>query len=143
MTSNWLKGYCAFFVVEKFVYLCICKWKVTPFSLVKCIFQFDSKHLIIYFIVYIVINPFILQTDLDVTGDLEVSVEFQHPSSLLVTIHGAHGLSARDNVSLADPFVKVTVPGTKLMFQTKVWHIESKYNKWASSKEFNCVVKCS
>ncbi|XP_076091952.1 synaptotagmin-10-like [Mytilus galloprovincialis] len=60
-----------------------------------------------------------METDLDVTGDLEVSVEFQHPSSLLVTIHGAHGLSARDDVSLADPFVKVTVPGTKLMFQTK------------------------
>lgn len=53
-------------------------------------------------------------------GDLEVSVEFEHPSTLLVTIHGAHGLSARDEDHLADPFVKVTIPGTKTMHQTEV-----------------------
>ena len=60
-----------------------------------------------------------METDLDVCGDLEVSVEFEHPSTLLVTIHGAHGLSARDEDHLADPFVKVTIPGTKAMHQTE------------------------
>ena len=49
-----------------------------------------------------------------------MSVEFEHPSTLLVTIHGAHGLSARDEDHLADPFVKVTIPGTKAMHQTEV-----------------------
>ena len=62
----------------------------------------------------------VLQTDLDITGDLEVSVAFQPPSTLLVTIHGAHDLSPREEESLADPFVKVTVPGTKTMYQTQV-----------------------
>lgn len=60
-----------------------------------------------------------METDLDIDGDLDVSVEFEHPSTLLVTIHSAHDLSSRDENSLADPFVKVTVPGTKTIYQTK------------------------
>ena len=54
------------------------------------------------------------------SGDLEISAEFQLPSSLFVTVRRAHSLTARDEGKTADPFVKLTVTGTSSMFQTQV-----------------------
>ncbi|XP_062615236.1 synaptotagmin-A-like isoform X1 [Saccostrea cucullata] len=61
-----------------------------------------------------------METDLNVTGELEFGVEFQLPSCLLVTMYRGRGLSARDEGKSADPFVKLTVTGTSSMFQTQV-----------------------
>ncbi|XP_048740637.2 synaptotagmin-10-like [Ostrea edulis] len=61
-----------------------------------------------------------METDLNVSGELEISAEFQLPASLFVTLFRAQGLSARDEGKSADPFVKLTVTGTSSIFQTQV-----------------------
>lgn len=58
------------------------------------------------------------ETDLSISGALDVSVAFQVPKTLLVTVHGATNLAPRDVNGTADPFVKVAVPGCDKVFQT-------------------------
>ena len=60
------------------------------------------------------------QTDLSISGTLDVSIVFQPPRTLLVTVHGANGLAPRDAGNTSDPFVKVAVPGCDRMFQSQV-----------------------
>ena len=62
------------------------------------------------------------QTDLSISGDLDISVAFQAPKTLLVTVHGANNLAPRDEGGSADPFVKVAVSGCDHLFQTQVQH---------------------
>lgn len=61
-----------------------------------------------------------LETDQSVSGELDISVVFQHPHTLLVTVYCARNLSARDHGQTADPFVKVAVAGCPSVSQTKV-----------------------
>lgn len=60
------------------------------------------------------------QTDLSISGNLDISVAFQVPNTLLVTVHGATDLAPRDHNGTADPFVKVAVPGYDRVHQTEV-----------------------
>ncbi|KAL3853077.1 hypothetical protein ACJMK2_016656 [Sinanodonta woodiana] len=60
------------------------------------------------------------ETDLSIKGELQISMAFQAPNTLLVTVHGANNLSPRDEDGLADPFVKISIPGTHTLHQTKV-----------------------
>ncbi|XP_022300165.2 synaptotagmin-1-like [Crassostrea virginica] len=77
-----------------------------------------------------------METDLNVSGDLEISAEFQLPSSLFVTVRRAHSLIARDEGKTADPFVKLTVTGTSSMFQTQVIQ-DSLDPEWNETFEFD------
>lgn len=61
-----------------------------------------------------------METDLSISGDLDISVAFQVPRTLLVTVHGANNLAPRDSDGTADPFVKIAVPGCERVYQTEV-----------------------
>lgn len=61
-----------------------------------------------------------METDLSISGALDISVAFQVPKTLLVTVHGASNLAPRDVNGSADPFVKVAVPGCDKVYQTQV-----------------------
>jgi len=61
-----------------------------------------------------------LQTDLSISGDLDVSVAFQPPSMLLITVHGANNLAQRGGGHAPDPFVKIAIPGQDKICQTRV-----------------------
>ncbi|XP_045166192.1 synaptotagmin 2-like [Mercenaria mercenaria] len=76
-----------------------------------------------------------METDLSISGSIDVSVAFQPPRTLLVTIHGANNLAPRDEGQTADPFVKVAVPGSDHMFQTQV--LKNTLNPvWSETFEF-------
>lgn len=62
----------------------------------------------------------LFQTDLNVTGDLSVTLNFQMPSTLFVTVHGAQGLSPCSGRQSADPFVKVAIPGVGAVHSSQV-----------------------
>ncbi|KAI0233780.1 hypothetical protein LSAT2_016047 [Lamellibrachia satsuma] len=58
------------------------------------------------------------QTNLNIQGDIEVSLMFRFPNKLLVTVHGATGLGQVNG--LPDPFVKLQVPGLDTVYHTEV-----------------------
>ncbi|KAL5014679.1 hypothetical protein ScPMuIL_008949 [Solemya velum] len=60
------------------------------------------------------------ETDLSISGGVEVSLDHQLPQRLFVTIHSATDLVTRDPGRQADPFVKITIPGLAVVHQTKV-----------------------
>ena len=84
----------------------------------------------------------IFQTDLSVSGALDISVAFQVPKTLLVTVHGASNLAPRDVNGSADPFVKIAVPGCDKVFQTQVKPFLSRisnqvrHRKWLEALNF-------
>ncbi|KAH3872547.1 synaptotagmin-5-like [Dreissena polymorpha] len=76
-----------------------------------------------------------METDLSISGDLDISIAFQRPQTLLVTVHGANNLAPRDMNQSADPFVKVAVPGVDQIFQTQV--LKGTLNPiWSETFEF-------
>ncbi|KAL8610261.1 hypothetical protein ACOMHN_038956 [Nucella lapillus] len=60
-----------------------------------------------------------MQTDLSVSGELSVTLNYQLPGTLYLTLHGAHGLSPRPGNQSADPFVKVALPGVRGVHSTQ------------------------
>lgn len=76
-----------------------------------------------------------METDLSISGHIDVSIAFQHPRTLLVTIHGASDLAPRDEGQTADPFVKVAIPGCSQMFQTQVMK-DTLNPVWSETFEF-------
>ncbi|KAJ8301633.1 hypothetical protein KUTeg_020620 [Tegillarca granosa] len=75
------------------------------------------------------------ETDLSITGEIDITVAFQMPQSLFVTIHRATGLAARDEGNASDPFVKLTIPGTSVLYQTQV--LKKTLNpEWEETFEF-------
>ncbi|WAR25135.1 SYT7-like protein [Mya arenaria] len=76
-----------------------------------------------------------METDLSISGDLDVSVAFQTPNTLLVTIHAASNLAPRDRGGAADPFVKIAIPGHDKIHQTRV--LKGTLNPvWSETFEF-------
>ncbi|KAK6177286.1 hypothetical protein SNE40_015413 [Patella caerulea] len=61
-----------------------------------------------------------MNTDLSVSGDLEISLTYKLPQQLYVTVHQATGLSPPDGQSSSSPFVKMTIPGTKSVYSSQV-----------------------
>lgn len=76
-----------------------------------------------------------METDLSISGNLDISVAFQVPNTLLVTVHGATDLAPRDHNGTADPFVKVAVPGYDRIHQTQVKK-DTLNPTWAETFEF-------
>nr|XP_006816379.1 PREDICTED: synaptotagmin-1-like [Saccoglossus kowalevskii] len=60
------------------------------------------------------------ETDLSITGDLEVSLNYRLPQTLLVTVNRANDLVRRDPGRSADPYVKVSIPGIPEIHKTKI-----------------------
>ncbi|ESO82570.1 Defline double C2 domain protein [Lottia gigantea] len=75
-------------------------------------------------------------TDLSITGEVEVSLNYQLPDQLTVTIHHCIGLSPPDGQSSANPFIKVAIPGTKTVHSTGVMK-NSLDPKWEESFDFS------
>ncbi|XP_070559077.1 synaptotagmin-1-like [Ptychodera flava] len=60
------------------------------------------------------------ETDLSITGSLEISLGYRLPQTLLVTVHRANDLVRRDPGHDADPYVKIMVPGLQEIYKTTV-----------------------
>lgn len=60
------------------------------------------------------------ETDLDITGNLDVSLSYRLPDTLGITIHGANHLVCRDVDKLPHPYVKLVIPGIPKVEQTKI-----------------------
>lgn len=74
------------------------------------------------------------QTNLNIQGDLEVSLVFRFPDKLLVTVHGATGLGRVNG--LPDPFVKLQVPGLDAVYHTEVQQ-NTTHPVWQETFEFD------
>lgn len=77
-----------------------------------------SLYIILFF--FLIFFFSYLQTDLSITGHLDVSVNFIHPNSLYLTIHRAEGLSLRRDGKPTHAFVKAAIPGTGTVHKTQV-----------------------
>lgn len=75
------------------------------------------------------------ETDFTVAGDLEITLAYQLPTSLWVTVHRASRLPPRSDGKPADVFVKMNIPGTKTFFQTHVKK-QTLDPEWEESFEF-------
>ncbi|XP_066284081.1 synaptotagmin-9-like isoform X3 [Branchiostoma lanceolatum] len=60
------------------------------------------------------------ETDLSISGTLEISMAYKLPQLLCVTVHRASGLVCWDGSKLPHPFVRVMVPGISMVEQTDV-----------------------
>lgn len=60
------------------------------------------------------------QTDLTITGELDLSLQFQPPHYLFITVHRACGLSPRAGHQSADPMIKSAIPGLGAYFSSQV-----------------------
>ncbi|XP_064632573.1 synaptotagmin 2-like [Lineus longissimus] len=64
--------------------------------------------------------PLALETDMSISGEIEISLEYRLPQTLLVTVHRASDLVPRDIDKKADPYVKVSIPGKTELGVTEV-----------------------
>ncbi|XP_078676812.1 synaptotagmin-9-like [Branchiostoma floridae x Branchiostoma belcheri] len=60
------------------------------------------------------------ETDLSISGTLDISLGYKLPQLLCVSVHRASGLVCRDGNTLPHPFVRVMVPGITMVEQTDV-----------------------
>ncbi|KAK7101976.1 synaptotagmin-1-like [Littorina saxatilis] len=81
-----------------------------------------------------------METDLSVTGELSVTVNFQMPSTLLVTVHGARGLSPRSGNQSADPFIKLAIPGAGAVYSSQIQK-NTLDPEWEETFEFDVAVE--
>ncbi|XP_071805256.1 synaptotagmin-1-like [Asterias amurensis] len=76
------------------------------------------------------------ETDLDISGDLEISLSYKLPETLLVSIHRAYDLVCRDKNKQPNPYVKVILPGIPKVEETKVQR-ETLNPEWEEIFEYN------
>ncbi|XP_013409216.1 synaptotagmin-6 [Lingula anatina] len=75
-----------------------------------------------------------METDLGISGDLNLTLAYRLPQTLLVTVHSATDLSKK-NGDRSSPFVKVTIPGVAQVEQTEI--IKGTLNPvWEETFEF-------
>ena len=67
---------------------------------------------------FCLLNQF--QTDLEITGNLDISLKYELPSTLNVTINRGQHLTNHYQGHLPNPFVKVQIPGVAAVFETEV-----------------------
>nr|XP_054750442.1 synaptotagmin-6-like [Lytechinus pictus] len=60
------------------------------------------------------------ETDLDIQGELKITLTYQLPDTLKVRVHNAEGLVCRDPKKMPHPYVKVLIPGIHKVEETKV-----------------------
>lgn len=63
-----------------------------------------------------------LQTDLTITGDLEIGLEYTLPQTLAVTVKAATNLKMNYQRKPPNPMVKVGIPGIEQISVTQVTH---------------------
>lgn len=64
---------------------------------------------------------FSLKTDFSIRGELEISLEYEEPENLFVTVHKAYNIKAGNTLrNTSDAFVKVAISGSKFHHETKV-----------------------
>ena len=73
-----------------------------------------------YAIIFISVCFTLKQTDLDIKGNLQVSLTYRLPDTLMITIHAASDLVCRDSNKMPHPYVKVVLPGVAKVEQTKI-----------------------
>lgn len=62
-----------------------------------------------------------LETDFSIKGELEISLEYEEPETLFVTIHKGYNIKAGNTLrNTSDAFVKCAVSGSKFHHETKV-----------------------
>lgn len=62
-----------------------------------------------------------LETDFSIKGELEISLEYEEPETLIVTIHKAYNIKAGNTfTNTSDAFVKCAISGTDMHHETKV-----------------------
>ncbi|PVD25243.1 hypothetical protein C0Q70_15741 [Pomacea canaliculata] len=73
--------------------------------------------------------------DLTITGELDLSLQFQPPHYLFITVHRACGLSPRAGHQSADPMIKSAIPGLGAYFSSQVQK-NTLDPEWEESFEF-------
>ena len=87
----------------------------------KVYFSFQTKYLNNFLPRFFLLFNCFYQTDLSISGFLEVSLNYIKPQSLLLTIHSAEGLSKRKDGLAAQAMVKCSIPGSGLeVYKTQV-----------------------
>lgn len=62
-----------------------------------------------------------LTTDFSIKGELEISLEYEEPETLIVTIHKAFNIKVGNMLrNTSDAFVKCAISGTSFQYETKV-----------------------
>nr|XP_058971958.1 uncharacterized protein LOC131798310 isoform X4 [Pocillopora verrucosa] len=60
------------------------------------------------------------QTDFSIKGELKISLEYEEPETLIVTIHKAFNIKAGNTLrNTSDAFVKCAISGTSFQYETK------------------------
>ncbi|XP_038054246.1 double C2-like domain-containing protein beta [Patiria miniata] len=76
------------------------------------------------------------ETDLDIRGELEISLSYKLPETLQVSIHRATELACREKNKLPDPYIKIIIPGIPKVEETKVQK-GSREPEWEEIFEYN------
>lgn len=67
------------------------------------------------------IKNYLFQTDLEITGDLEISLTYKQPQTLVVKVHAGHDITNKyEEDGAPNPFVKMAIPGIAVVHKTKV-----------------------
>ena len=62
-----------------------------------------------------------LQTDFSIKGEIEISLEYEEPETLIVTIHKAFNIKAGNTLrNTSDAFVNCAISGTSFQYETEV-----------------------
>lgn len=76
------------------------------------------------------------ETDLEITGDLDLCLSYDLPSTLKVTVHRGHNLTNHyQGGQDPSPFVRVQIPGTGTLYETQVKE-DTVNPSWEESFEF-------
>ncbi|XP_022106455.1 synaptotagmin-1-like [Acanthaster planci] len=76
------------------------------------------------------------ETDLDISGELEISLSYKLPETLQVLIHRATDLVCREKNRPPHPYVKIIIPGIPKVEETKVIKASCE-PEWEEIFEFN------
>ena len=80
-----------------------------------------------------------LQTDFSIKGELEISLEYEEPETLIVTIHKAFNIKAGNTLrNTSDAFVKCAISGTSFQYETEVciWSSKSQLGNFLATGDF-------
>ena len=65
-----------------------------------------------------------IQTNLEITGNLEISLAYELPGTLKVTLHKGNNLTNHYEEGLPNPFVKIQIPGLNAVYETQVGNLK-------------------
>ena len=80
-----------------------------------------------------------LQTDFSIKGEIEISLEYEEPETLIVTIHKAFNIKAGNTLrNTSDAFVNCAISGTSFQYETEVcvWSLKSQLGNFPAIGDF-------